>query len=420
MASPHDGPEKGPKYSRRVLVFVCFLSLVGVLPLGFVLGRIGTRPATLSSNFLLTNAARQLKPGPWGTIDYVPMTIAAPAEILPVRGMEADTTHWLFKGFSRDDLAKVFDSLDISAADREQLLSPPALQEVAGGLDLTPPRGAFLSLSPKARLKLYSTVAQFPENDSQLVFLHSTSLAEHFQQAGVSSETIAIFNKLSCRHGEYFILAGLPYVLSEIADYGEKTRFVKALTCQDTLLLRLYVTPDSDIDELASYWGRACWSTDVKAMLDSLAHVPGGTWVNLAILMPPFPSSHLYDFPLPDNPESGPPVRHDCHWTSFNFFKDPPDPKSVDDAYLAERLKLDYFPVASDPRYGDLVLLVVPEGGLIHSAVFLADDVVFTKNGDTLLHPWMLSTIADLLKQYSFHVPAGQKLIVKYFRNKYS
>ncbi len=38
----------------------------------------------------------------------------------------------------------------------------------------------------------------------------------------------------------------------------------------------------------------------------------------------------------------------------------------------------------------------------IHSAVYIADDICFTKNGGTAVRPWMLSTISDLLEQYSF------------------
>ena len=34
------------------------------------------------------------------------------------------------------------------------------------------------------------------------------------------------------------------------------------------------------------------------------------------------------------------------------------------------------------------------------------------------MHRWMLSTIPDLLMQYSFHAPEGQQLKVGYFRNK--
>ena len=54
----------------------------------------------------------------------------------------------------------------------------------------------------------------------------------------------------------------------------------------------------------------------------------------------------------------------------------------------------------------------------IRSAVYLADDIVFTKNGSTVYYPWMLSSISDLVKMYSFMVPQGQQLTITYFRNK--
>jgi hypothetical protein len=51
--------------------------------------------------------------------------------------------------------------------------------------------------------------------------------------------------------------------------------------------------------------------------------------------------------------------------------------------------------------------------------VYLAADFVYTKNGYTDLHPWMLSTISNLFSAYSVNIPPDQKLVVTYFRNKY-
>ena len=40
------------------------------------------------------------------------------------------------------------------------------------------------------------------------------------------------------------------------------------------------------------------------------------------------------------------------------------------------------------------------------------------KTARTVIYPWMLATISDLLEQYSFEVPPDQKLTVSYYRNK--
>ena len=70
------------------------------------------------------------------------------------------------------------------------------------------------------------------------------------------------------------------------------------------------------------------------------------------------------------------------------------------------------------PQYGDVLMLSLPDGSIVHSAVYLADDIVFTKNGDTSVHPWMLSRIPDMLAQYSFMVEPGEHLTVSYVRDR--
>jgi hypothetical protein len=55
-------------------------------------------------------------------------------------------------------------------------------------------------------------------------------------------------------------------------------------------------------------------------------------------------------------------------------------------------------------------------GNSIHSAVYLADDIVFTKNGNNYAQPWMLMHLKDLLAEYSRD--SAPEIIV--YRNKNS
>ena len=404
---------------RKPNALVSTLIVVCALVLGFTLGRVTARHVPLSPDHAAPARGTPLKSGPWGKLDYFPMDIAAPAEILPVRAVEEEHTHWFFGGVTRDDMAKLLDSLSVPADQRDQLLDPATLHVLTNGVELAPSCKMIVALPPAARLEIYKRMAGFQENNSQLVFIATASMEERFREYGVSDETIEMLKKLSCSYGRYLVMSGLACLLEELPSFEEKARLMKALTRQKTLLLRVHVGPDTDINGLAEYWGKACWNTDVKATMESLSHIPGGIWVDIVELLPPFPTALLYTFPMPDNPLNGPTVRRDCHWTSFNFFRDPPDPNYSNPAYIRERLAKDYFPVTSDPRYGDLVLFTTPNGTLVHSAVFLADDIVYTKNGDTQIHPWMLSTLSDLLEQYSFLTPPDQKLNVLYYRNKY-
>jgi hypothetical protein len=63
---------------------------------------------------------------------------------------------------------------------------------------------------------------------------------------------------------------------------------------------------------------------------------------------------------------------------------------------------------------GDILLLLNSRNEVKHSAVYLADDLVFTKNGNNYRQPWMIMHIPDLLATY----PATPPMQVVYMRLK--
>ena len=399
---------------RNLRAVLSVLLLLGVFALGLWL-----RPLLWQSRATTYPGATACKSGPWGELDFIPITISAPDELLPVRALEARPLVWSWDGLSLDDLSKFFASVGVSAAQREQLLQPAGLTPKPNGLVLRPARETVLALDPGARREIYKRLAQFADNRDDFFYLPIGTLPELMRRYGVSAATTASVEQWSCGYGRYTIVFGLSCILSSIPVYEEKARFMKAVSRQPTYLLHLHVTPESDLTALNNYWGKACWSVDVRAFLDSLAAVRGGTWLDVIELLPPLPTSLLYTYPVPQNPLKGHLLVHDCHWTAFNFFRDPPDERYANPAFVMQHLKADFFPVLTDPRYGDLVLLTKPDGDVIHSAVFLADDFVFSKNGNGDLHPWIIASLPDLLEKYSFQVPPDQKLNVVYYRNKY-
>ena len=392
---------------------------MAALLIGFVLGRLSIRQASPGAGENVADQATIGHPGPWGRIESIPIALECPDELLPVHAFETKVTHWVLAGYTVEKMFHLLDELGIAGELREQFRSPEVLHVTDSGLDLTPTQSIVTNLPPKARKDLYSLLASNPENGSSLIFVLARTLDERFRGSGVSALTVESFKKLSCEYGRYLVFSDVPTIFSLIPTYEERVRFLKALTRQSSLLVKLRVTPNSDTDALTNYWGKAGGAKDVRPLIESLARVPGGARLGLVNLLPPGPAARLYNFPVPPNPLNGPAVKQDCHWTAFNFFRDPPDDHYSNADYLREKLRDDHFPVLSDPRYGDLVLFVTPDGQLIHSAVYLADDIVYTKNGDSSLHPWMLSTVQDLLDQYSFQVPPDKALQVQYFRNKY-
>jgi hypothetical protein len=359
----------------------------------------------------------KLKSGPWGELYSQPFTIAAPDNLLPVRTLEAHGTHWFFRNWTHADLEKLISGDDVSSNLRTAFLGPDSVHQNSNGIDLTPPDSVVLGLPESARRRVYQALAQFPENRSEIHFIPKNTLQDRFKGGDVSEDAMRIFHQLCCEHGDYLVFAGLSTMLAHLPSYQEKLSFVKALTRQRTMLLQVHQKADADIVALAEYWGKGSRTTDVRTILESLSKVPGGAWVNILMMIPRLPASQLYSYQnIQENPLNGPVHPHDCHWTSFNFFREKPEDFTPDD--ILTELKTNYAPAAGDPRYGDVVLFTMPDGDIIHSCIYLADDIVYTKNGGTTIYPWMLATIQDLMKQYSFQAPEGQTLSVVYYRQK--
>jgi hypothetical protein len=367
----------------------------------------------------LPNGSILCKPGPWGDLSYIPFTIAAPDDLLPVRIIENGGTHWLFKGYTDDSFVTLLQSTSLTPDEQHAWLDPAVYHLQPDGVELAPTPDMVISLPDDARARFYQVLAQFPENQESIQYIPKDTLDDRFSGSGVSAGTLDLFKHLSCENGNYLVFSGLPALLSKLPTYEEKLGFLKALTRQRTMLLRLHVTPKSDIAALTAYWGKGAWNTDVTTILQSLTSIQNGTWMNILMVLPPLPTAEIYDYPsVADNPLDGPPVNRDCHWTSLNFFFDVPNPNFGKPEYVREELKNNYYPATGDPRYGDVVLFTKPDGSIIHSAVYIADDICFTKNGGTVIYPWMLAPLSDLLEQYNFQAGPGQQLTVTYFRNK--
>jgi hypothetical protein len=163
--------------------------------------------------------------------------------------------------------------------------------------------------------------------------------------------------------------------------------------------------------QFAEYWSSGRRRKDVQPLLQSLARHPGGMPIDVVHLLPRFARGLLYTYPDPDSPAEN---AADCHWTSMNFFKDPPEARFGDIAYLRDILMKTYTPVRGAPTMGDLLMLTRADGEVIHSCTYVGDDIVFTKSGQSAAVPWTLTTIQDLQAFY----PEEPPLQVRVFRLK--
>ena len=202
-------------------------------------------------------------------------------------------------------------------------------------------------------------------------------------------------------------------LLNKIPTIERRVAMARALSRQSAVFAGLVIKPDTDIDKLAAYWGNIpnVRFTDIRPLMEALKALPEGGNLSLFYLLPKFARDRLYTFPLP--PQAGEPVM-DCHWSTFNFSNDTPDNRFNDPTFAVNYIRKNYYQISAPSLYGDILLLMNDQNEIKHSAVYLADDLVFTKNGNNYRQPWMLMRIPDLLATY----PATPAMRPIYMRRK--
>ena len=64
-------------------------------------------------------------------------------------------------------------------------------------------------------------------------------------------------------------------------------------------------------------------------------------------------------------------------------------------------------------------MLAKQAGSIIHSCVYLADGMVYSKNGANHSAPWLITTIPEISSSYAAYINTNESLKVLYYRNKY-
>jgi hypothetical protein len=322
---------------------------------------------------------------------------------------------WRFNGLKPDAVKVLFTKNGLSAAQVAEAFTPDSVTETSSGTELEPSEKFLLSLDAVTRQKLYVVLAGMGVNlylDYPYIF--PDSLVESiYNDPRVNPEDVTLFKQLIYVNGDAHQLADYPFLLTKIPTEERRVALARSMSRQSAVLAGLAIKPDTDIDKIAAYWGHipGVRFTDIRPMMEALKELPEGGNLGLYYLLPKFARDRLYTFPLP--PEAGEPTM-DCHWSTFNFCNDTPDNRFNDPTYAIQYIQKNFYQIASPSLCGDIVLLMNDKQQVKHSAVYLADDIVFTKNGNNYRQPWMLMRISDLLATY----PSTPPMRAIYMRHK--
>ena len=361
-------------------------------------GRVASSGATAAP---VESGMLRCQPGPWGDIEYHYIYLEASEQLVSHFALPSTQPRWSFPGATREQLAAVFEAARIPADWIERWLSPAHLLVQPGVLHVLLPIEHLEGLMAEQRAFIYRELANWQVNEFHRdpVFITSGSVADFFRHTDIAEEHVGWFERMCYRRGNVLCFSDIPALLRRARGASEARRLFKLCSRTRAIIARLRVTPQTDCEALLRYWSDVERRKDVLPMLQSLTNMRQVGSIDLIHILPPFARKLVNSYPPLELGMHG--RMPDCHWSSLNFFNYEPQDYYLDTRLAASHVLESYEPIAGPYRYGDvLFFLDGPNGASYHSCVYIADDLVFAKNGDNIANPWILTRLEDQKQVY--------------------
>ena len=349
-------------------------------------------------------AVTRARPGPWGDLDYYTVFLEASDSLLKSMEFPSYESEWDFIGYDEEQLAKFFTGLALPAAVSGELLDRTKWERRDKHIKVRPTAGAILGLPAEARATIYGTLARWEENPfhREPEVVAGRDVRDWLRRAELTEEVVAVIEKLVYRRGTNLVFADTPLVLRMVQTEDERMTIRKALSRTPTLVVNLRLSPQTDVAALVQYWSGPKRFKDITPFLESVAATPAVSSVDLMHLMPAQARRLLYTYPGSNYGRTG--YFPDCHWTSLNFGNFESLDRLADPTLATAYVFENYAKAEGAYRYGDVLFFMDGNtGNAIHSCVYIADDIVYTKNGRSPMQPWVLMKLNDVIAYYSMY-----------------
>jgi hypothetical protein len=268
-----------------------------------------------------------------------------------------------------------------------------------GALVLFPQPEDIVALTQPMREVLYRELAKSELNEYHRdpVFILGGDVDDWLRQSRLGPRQKELIRGSLWRKGRALAFSDVRTLLHVSATPEEVQQVFRTLTRTRTLLVELRLPVVADVPRLSEYWGSGSPDADILPLLQAAAVRNSVAQVGIINVLPSLGRRRLYTYPTVDQAVNG--RFPDCHWTSLNFFNNAPHAYYLDTRLAAGVLEKQYDEVRPPYRFGDVLAFAQGED-VIHSCVYIAEDIVFTKNGVNIVAPWVLQRVEDVASIY--------------------
>jgi hypothetical protein len=339
------------------------------------------------------------KPGPWGELEVRTVYLEAPDTLLAAVAKPNSVTRWVFEQTTETAVRGTLQQCEVPAAVIARLLDPARRVTAGNVISLYPAVDDLVALPPASRTALYRELAKSSANEYQRdpVYILGGDLDDWLMDAGLSDAQKDLFRKLVWKRGDAVVFSDIQALLTLAKNSDEVRTTFRAVTRVRSLLVELQLPLKTDRHQFIEYWAAGQTDAPRLTFINAITQRRAPQSVDITHFLPSLMRQRAYTFP---EMELGLKGRFpDCHWTSLNFFNITPKDFYLDTRLAAAQLVENYATVEAPYKYGD-VLCFLDGGEGLHTCVYIADDIVLTKNGDSILAPWALMQIKDVESIY--------------------
>lgn len=335
----------------------------------------------------------------FGEIRVRTVYLQAPDHLLALVQKPTSRPRWAFAGGTEASVRELLSRAGLRAEVLARMMDPARRVAQDGALVLFPEIEDLIALEPGMRAVIYPELARSPLNEFHRdpVFIVGESLDDWLRQSHLGERQKAAFRRMVWKRGDTLVFSDLRTLLT-LAETAEETQEVfRTMSRTRALIVDLSLPEKADPAALLEYWSGGFPDADTLPFLKGALDRDSVTSLDISRLLPPMARRRLYTYPTLDQAIGG--RFPDCHWTSLNFFNNNPVGYYLDTRLASGALLTNYVTVDGPRRFGD-VLVYVTGDSVIHSCVFIADDIVYTKNGENILAPWVLQRLSDVSAIY--------------------